>query len=70
MCQENSTATSKTQILVHCDFGWQGFSNGYYTSGIFDLQKGAVETESHENELEKRNLDYDWGFHVITYSKP
>ena len=26
--------------MVHCNFGWGGKDNGYYTSGVFDLTKG------------------------------
>ena len=33
------------QTLVHCNFGWEGVTDGYYYDGIFDLSKGPVMPE-------------------------
>lgn len=37
---------TETHHLVHCNFGWaNGTANGYYLSGIFDLEDGAKELD-------------------------
>lgn len=30
------------QTLVHCNFGWDGYQNGYYYSAQFDAHTGPV----------------------------
>lgn len=51
--------------LVHCNFGWGGFCNGYYISNIFDLTPGATipdpgsdQGTDIENYVDKRMLSY------------
>lgn len=51
--------------MVHCDFGWRGNCNGYYISGIFNLNDSRVEFDGgHSTEA-----DYNFNFftHVVTY---
>ena len=55
--------------MVHCDFGWYGKSNGYYVTGVFDIQDKNVELDDGvERRDEERN--YKTGVHIITYSSP
>ncbi len=60
------------ETLVHCNFGWGGLCNGYYYSGIFNLKKGAVETEAGYEYKDSGTADthYSWAFHTITYDNP
>ena len=53
--------------MVHCDFGWGGLHNGYYTSGVFKLNDQDAEYDhpeignnrkTHYNNY-KRILSYD-----------
>ncbi len=58
---------------VHCNFGWGGTSNGYYTSGIFNTSGPAYSRENYEYIDTTYNIDgytYDRWFYTITYSKP
>jgi hypothetical protein len=60
---------TKTEVLVHCNWGWGGNCNGYYVSGIFNTKKGAVETESYDNGGTS-NSNFTWEFYTITYDHP
>lgn len=33
----------ETEYLVHCNFGWNGWCDGYYYSGIFDTNEGPID---------------------------
>lgn len=58
---------SKSQTLVHCNWGWHGNSNGYYTSGIFHVD----EAEMVDIISRIQYHDHYWyGFNTITYEKP
>ncbi|MFV0392583.1 MAG: C10 family peptidase [Paludibacteraceae bacterium] len=64
------STTTETQKLIHCNFGWKdGVCNGYYTSGIFNTKKGAVEQEFFDSPAKSDN-NFDWAFHIITYNNP
>lgn len=65
-----STA-KETQRLIHCNFGWQGTCNGYYTSGIFNTKDGPINRESYETGWSRTSdSKFDWAFHIITYDNP
>lgn len=34
--------SSKTETLVYVNYGWSGFSNGYYNAGVFNAAVGPV----------------------------
>ncbi len=61
--------STETQSLMHCNFGWQGSCNGYYTSGIFNTKAGAVEHETYDSYATS-NDNFNWAFHIITYNHP
>lgn len=63
--------STQTYNLVHCNFGWSGKCDGYYTSGIFntrtplptnriDAAKGDIQHAGPEN--------YNLSLQLITYS--
>jgi hypothetical protein len=60
---------TKREVLVHCNWGWGNQCNGYYVSGVFNLKKGAVETELYDDRGTKKS-NFDWSFYTITYNHP
>lgn len=44
----DSSTTTETCRMVHCDFGWGGPCNGYYVDGVFKLNSN------------KNDYDYPW----------
>lgn len=58
----------ETLNMVHCDFGWKGDCNGYYVSGVFDLD----DTHSEKDFTTNRNTNkyYNTLIRLITYDKP
>jgi hypothetical protein len=64
-----STTTSEPDSckMVHCSFGWRnGNYNGYYVSGIFNLNSNQNEYEYITN---KRTDNYKHYVHIIKYDK-
>lgn len=60
--------------LFHCNWGWNGVCNGYYLSGVFDTEKGAVEREANIDSDTKQNIPngshFTWWWRIISYKKP
>lgn len=46
-CKAQKSGTTK--ILLHCNWGWNGQSNGYYISGIFDTANGPEFKDTTDN---------------------
>lgn len=61
-----SETITETREMVHCDFGWEGNSNGYYVSGIFDLDSGENEYDKGYSE---KSDNYNRFIKIITYDK-
>ena len=63
-----------TRTLLHCNWGWDGQCNGYYSSNIFSLCYGAKEYEDPIEEYyqgdDKKDRYYNWWFRIITFEKP
>ncbi len=66
------STTKETRDFIHCNFGWSGQCDGYYTSGVFDLTQGptvrdtTLDTSSKTTDVEY----YDHLYRVITYDCP
>ena len=58
---------SESTVHVHCDFGWGGKNNGYFTSGIFDLSVKQGWDNKKDSTL---NRNYNWYLKTITYDAP
>lgn len=58
---------TETREMVHCDFGWGGKCNGYYVSGIFNLN--SSENDIDKKELGSKNVKYNKSIKIITYNK-
>lgn len=54
---------------VHCDFGWRGLYNGYYVSGIFQLNGTGVEYDN-PSSLHTDTTNYNFYLKIITYDNP
>lgn len=58
----------ETSEMVHCDFGWGRKSNGYYTSGVFNLGSNNIELDYPSKG--KANENYTSLIKIIMYDKP
>ena len=63
-----TTEHTDTCKMIHCDFGWTGKNNGYYVSGIFNLNSSDIELDNPNSPKEKTK--YTKFLHVVTYEKP
>lgn len=53
--------------LVHCNYGWQGQCDGYYTSGVFDLQNVQETIYSIGDKNFSIDRNYSSNVHFIEY---
>ena len=69
-----TTYVERRAKMVHCNWGWDGGSDGYYVSGIFDTGKGPefeeVEDEPTAVTTGKKDGIFDHHFRIVTYAKP
>lgn len=62
-----STGTiTERQTLVHCNWGWHGNCNGYFTSGVFKTNEAQISDGFRNTEDER----YWCAFNTITYDNP
>ena len=62
-----STGTiSERQTLVHCNWGWNGNCNGYFTSGVFKTNEAKISDGFGQTADNK----YWHAFNTITYDNP
>lgn len=57
-----------SRTLVHCNWGWLGNCNGYFTSGVFRTQYAASYDFSQGNLADDNYMSLT--FNTITYDKP
>lgn len=60
----NSTSVVEYQYLVHCNFGYSGYYNGYYYSGDFDLANPVISDDTTDPKTIDRNYQYDQTMNV------
>lgn len=58
-------------LFVHCNYGWHGACNGFYTYDVFDTRAGAKEYSEAEEEYQKnRNANGsgtgNGNYHILT----
>lgn len=61
----DSSTTTETCRMVHCDFGWGGPCNGYYVDGIFKLDSDKNDYD--RPWLRKKDTNYNHHMRIITY---
>lgn len=55
------------QTLVHCNWGWGGLCNGYFTSGVFKINSAEI----YDGFGKAAKEEHYWhAFNTITYDKP
>lgn len=62
-------ASESEKMMVHCDFGWEGKCNGYFTSGVFNLESEDVLYDD-EEDIGYRDYNYKWYVKMIQYDRP
>ena len=53
--------------LVHCNWGWEGRCDGYYSFNVFDLRNGAT-IQDGSNSSGTQNRYYNLDIQAITYN--
>ena len=61
----DSSTTTETCRMVHCDFGWGGSCNGYYVDGIFKLNSDKNDYDS--PWLGVKDTNFNHHMRIITY---
>ena len=67
---ENQWTTTTSNTMVHCDFGWEGKFNGYFTSGIFNFADNANVEFDNNAYIGADKTNYKWYLKTITYDNP
>lgn len=57
---------AQNQTLVHCNWGWHGDCNGYFTSGVFKTRQAVIS----DGLGQSMNSNYWYAFNTITYDNP
>ncbi len=50
--------------LVHCNFGWDGTCDGYYTPGVFDLSETEFDQYGEENDYSDVTSSYYYNLNI------
>lgn len=72
VCPYDTTQRSyweRGHIRVHCNFGWNGASDGYYFPGIFNTTAGPAKKDPVDRTTASPRTrgDYSYNIHTITY---
>lgn len=54
----------ESKYYLHCNFGWGGAGNGYYTAGLFNSDEHFIKDYP---DKKAGYYNYSWCFRVITY---
>ena len=54
-----SSSVASTNQYVHCNWGWGGYCDGWFTTGLVD-----------ESFSPNDVYEFDWWFRLVTYEKP
>lgn len=64
--RENVPYYYEYRTLVHCQYGWAGWCDGYYVLDCFNVSKGAVVGSETGNRPNRKN--YNYYTEIITYT--
>ena len=61
--------TSEDKYVVHCNFGWSGQCNGYFSVSCINPGEAVSYDDEYISQKEKdeNNYTYTWHFRLITY---
>lgn len=59
--------SSESRGFVHCNFGWNGASDGFYTSGIFNSNRPRLNDSGKELSGKTPGL-WDENIQILTYT--
>lgn len=60
--------STESKYLVHCNFGWKGLCNGYFSTSCLNPSR-ADSYDNFTGDEKNSNYTYNWHFRVITYEK-
>lgn len=63
---EVSRTYTSTSKYVHCNWGWGGLANGWFVSGVFDVDNAY----SYDNGSSSSESYYDFWMRMVTYEWP
>jgi hypothetical protein len=67
VADSNPNYVEKSQTLIHCNWGWHGDCNGYFTSGVFKTNEAVIPDPFLTAE---QKCNFWCGFNTITYDNP
>lgn len=67
---DNFAIENDDDVLVHCNWGWSGKSNGFYYSKVFDVSAGAVITDgAYGDVFATKDANYNVMFSTVLIEK-
>lgn len=63
------SSEDQNRYLLHFNFGWEGQSNGYFSTTCLNPAK-AEEYDYSDKDNTEKNRPYNWHFRLITYDIP
>lgn len=64
------SSENKDRYLLHFNFGWEGNSNGYFSTTCLNPSKAEEYDDTNLNNTSGKNYTYSWHFRLITYDIP
>lgn len=56
----------ESEVLVHCNWGWDGLYNGFYYSGVFNLSNGAIITDINYGDISASGVNNNYNIMFST----
>lgn len=61
-----SETRDQETLYVHCNYGWFGGCNGFYTYDVFDTRAGAKEFANEKEKYVSKSLQGKSDYHILT----
>lgn len=70
--QSNTIISSQTErrLLLHCNWGWGGYCNGYFLAGVFSATRSIIADAPHTRSNSDERHNYRYEFKIIPYVHP
>lgn len=66
---DTTTEVYSNTKMMHCAFGWGGFCDGYFASGVFNLASTQAEFD-YSSDAGQRSYNFNLYLKTITYANP